>query len=517
MKAVFTAAEMRDLDRRAVVELGIPGATLMENAGRGAADVLLESLASLGAPRRGARVAIVCGKGGNGGDGFVLARWLARRGVRPLVVLAARPADVGGDAGAKLALLRRAGVRPIAVSDAAQAAPILADGHVVVDALLGTGARGVPSGLVAALIDAINASGRPVVALDVPSGLPADGGPPPGAAVRAALTITFAGLKHGLAQPPGLDFAGRVRTVPIGVPADELERGIRTWLVERADVAALFPPRPREAHKGTYGHLLIVGGSLGKTGAAALAARAALRTGVGLVTVGTAAGQQPVVAGLVLEAMTEPLAETPAGTVALAARERVLELAGARDAVALGPGLGLEADTREVARRLATELAVPLVLDADALTALAGRLALLRGAPAARCLTPHPAEMARVIGVTVADVQRDRIGAARGVATEFGVHVALKGAATVVAAPDGRAFLNPTGNPGMASGGTGDVLTGVVGALLARGIAAPDALFAAVYLHGLAGDLAAARVGEESLIASDLIASLPDAFAALHT
>jgi NAD(P)H-hydrate epimerase len=458
----------------------------------------------------------VCGKGGNGGDGFVMARWLRRRGQRPVVLLAARPEEVGGDAGDKLAALRRAGAAPVVIEDAAEVSPRLAEAHVVVDALLGTGARGAPSGLTAALIERINASGRPVVALDVPSGLPADGGAPLGPAIRAAATFTFAGLKYGLVQAPGLDFAGRVRVIPIGIPDAEIARGVRAWVVERADVAAHFPPRPREAHKGTYGYLLIVGGSLGKTGAAVLAARAAMRAGGGLVTTATAQSQQPVVAGLVVESMTEPLAETAAGTVALAARERVLELARTRDAVALGPGLGLEADTQELARRLTSELDRPLVLDADALTALAGRLDLLRGAPAPRCLTPHPAEMARLLSVSVADVQRDRVAAARAVA-DYGVSVALKGATTVVAAADGRVFLNPTGNPGMASGGTGDVLTGIVGAFLARGLPAPDALVAAVYLHGSAGDLAAARLGEESLIASDVIESLPDAFAALRS
>lgn len=516
MRPVFTAAEMRDLDRRAAAELGIPSATLMENAGRGAARILVELLPSLGAPRRGARVAIVCGKGGNGGDGFVVARWLRRRGAQPVVLLATPPGDVTGDAAGKLAELRRAGVRPTVVDDPAHAADLIARSHVVVDALLGTGTRGVPTGLTAALIERINASGRPVVALDVPSGLPADGGAPAGPAIRAAATLTFAGLKLGLVQPPGLDYAGRVTVVPIGIPDAEVARGIGAFTVERADVAALFPSRAREAHKGTYGHLLIVAGSLGKTGAAALASRAAMRTGAGLVTTATAASQQPVVAGLVVEGMTEPLAETDAGSVGLAARDRIVELAHARDAVALGPGLGLHADTQELARGLARELDRPLVLDADALTALAGRLELLRDAPAPRCLTPHPAEMARLIGATVADVQRDRVGAARAVAAGYGVHVALKGAATVVATADGRVFFNPTGNPGMASGGTGDVLTGMVGALLARELPPAEALVAAAYLHGLSGDLAAARLGEESLIASDLIESIPDAFAALR-
>jgi NAD(P)H-hydrate epimerase len=517
VRPVFTAAEMRDVDRRAVADLGIPSAALMENAGRGAADALVKMLGALGAPRRGAHVAIVCGKGGNGGDGFVMARWLRRRGVRPVVLLAARAEDVVGDAGEKLAALRRGGVRPRVIDDVAQAADVIADADVVVDALLGTGARGAPTGLTAALIDHVNTAGRPVVSLDIPSGLPAGGGAPPGPAVRAAATLTFAGLKLGLVQPPGLDFAGRVTVVPIGIPDAEVGRGIRTQLVERADVAALFPPRRRDAHKGTYGHLLIVGGSLGKTGAVALAARAATRTGAGLVTAATAASQQPIVAGLVVESMTEPLAETAAGTVAMTARERVFELAEPRDAVALGPGLGLDPDTQELARRLARELDRPLVLDADALTALAGRLQVLRDAPAPRCLTPHPGEMARLLGTSVADVQRDRVAAARGVASEYGVHVTLKGATTVVATVDGRVFLNPTGNPGMASGGTGDVLTGMTGALLARGMPPGEALVAAVYLHGLAGDLAAARLGEESLVASDLIDALPDAFAALRS
>jgi NAD(P)H-hydrate epimerase len=516
VRPVFTAAEMRDLDRRAIADLGIPGATLMEAAGRGAAAALTAMLPALGAPRRGARVAIVCGKGGNGGDGFVVARWLKRAGQRPVVLLAARPDEIGGDAGAKLTALRRTGARPIVVEDAARATARLTEADVVVDALLGTGARGAPSGLTADLIEAINASGRPVVALDIPSGLPPDGGAPSGPAVRAAATLTFAGLKSGLVAPPGLDLAGRVTVVPIGIPEAEVARRARRWLIEPADVARHFGHRPRDAHKGTYGHLLIVGGSLGKTGATALAARAAMRAGAGLVTVATAASQQPIVAGLLLEAMTEPLVETAAGSVALKARERALELAGARDAVAVGPGLGLDAETQELARGLAHALDRPLVLDADALTALAGRLELLRGVAAARCLTPHPGEMARMLGVGVADVQRDRVAAATHVATTYGVHVALKGATTVVAAPDGRVFLNPTGNPGMASGGTGDALTGILGALLARAMDPTDALIAAVYLHGLAGDLAAARVGEESLVAGDLIEALPDAFAALR-
>jgi len=512
VRPVLTAEEMRRVDARAVADLGIPGPTLMENAGRGAAETLLAALPERGLRVRGLRVAIVCGRGGNAGDGFVVARRLKRAGARPDVLLTAPPDALRGDAALKYQELRRAGVAARVVEDAAKATPALARAAVIVDALLGTGARGAPAALVAALIEAINASGRPVVALDVPSGLPADGGAPEGPVVSAWLTPTFAAPKLGLVIGPGAERAGRVSVVPIGVPEAEVARDARTFLLEASDVAPLFPRRPREVHKGTYGHLLVVAGSVGKTGAAALCARAALRAGVGLVTVGTAASAQPTVAALSLEAMTEPLPETAAHTLAVKAREPLAALAEARDAVAVGPGLGLDHETRGLARDLVGTLARPMAVDADALTALSDHLHVLRGVHAARVLTPHPGEMARLVGASVDDVQRDRIGVARAFATTHGVYLVLKGARTLIAEPDGRVLINPTGNAGMASGGTGDVLTGILGALLARGIDAARAAPAAVYLHGLAGDVAAERVGEEALIASDVIEALGEAF-----
>jgi hydroxyethylthiazole kinase-like uncharacterized protein yjeF len=389
----------------------------------------------------------------------------------------------------------------------------LGGAQLVVDALLGTGARGAPAPLVATAIESINASGRPVIALDVPSGLPADGETPSWPIVRATLTPTFAGLKRGLITAPEL--AGRVEVVDIGIPAAEVARGVETFVLEAADVARHFPPRARDAHKGVYGHLLLVAGSVGKTGAAALAGRAAMRAGAGLVTVATAASAQPVVAALLLEAMSAPLPETDARTIAHKARDLLDELAEERDALAVGPGLGLDQDTQALARALVFECPRPCAVDADALTALTGHLDRLRGVPAARCLTPHPGEMARMLGVAVGEVQQDRIATVRRFATTFGVHVVLKGATSAIGSPDGTVLLNPTGNPGMASGGTGDVLTGVLGAFLARGLAPREALASAVYLHGLAGDIAAARQGQESLIAGDVIEALPAAFAAV--
>jgi ADP-dependent NAD(P)H-hydrate dehydratase / NAD(P)H-hydrate epimerase len=311
---------------------------------------------------------------------------------------------------------------------------------------------------------------------------------------------------------PGVDCAGQVVVVDIGVPVAELAGDVTTFLLERADIAPLFPARPRDSHKGSYGHLLVVAGSVGKTGAAALCARAAMRAGTGLVTVATSASAQPVVASLIVESMSEGLPETEARTLALKAREAITELAEARDAVAIGPGLGLDADTRRLARELIRALPRPMAVDADALSALAEHLDDLRGAPAARCLTPHPGEMARMLGVPIAQVQRDRLGTTRAFAVEHAVHVCLKGSRSVVASPDGRVLINPTGNPGMASGGTGDVLTGILGGFLARGLPAARALAAAVYVRGLAGDVAAERVGEEALLASDVIEALGEAF-----
>jgi len=497
MRPVLTADEMRRVDARAIAELGIPGPTLMENAGRGAADALLAALPERGLRPRGLKVAIVCGRGGNAGDGFVVARRLKRAGARLDVLLVAAPDALRGDPALKFTEMRRAGVAARVVEDVAKAVPALQRADVIVDALLGTGARGAPAPLVAALIEAINASGRPVVALDVPSGLPADGGRAEGPVVRAWLTPTFAAPKLGLVVGDGAELAGR---------------DARTFVLEAADVAPLFPRRRRDVHKGTYGHLLVLAGSVGKTGAAVLCARAALRSGVGLVTVGTAASAQPTVAALSLEAMTEPLPETPARSLAMKAREPIVALAEARAAVAIGPGLGLDDETRALARVLVSTLPRPMVVDADALTALADHLEVLRGAPAARVFTPHPGEMARLLGGAVGDVQRDRVGAARAFATAHGVHLVLKGARTLIAAPDGRVLVNPTGNAGMASGGTGDVLTGILGALLARGLDAARAAPAGVYLHGLAGDGAAERVGEEALIAGDVIEALGEAF-----
>jgi len=514
VRPIFTAAEMRALDARAIRELGIPGGRLMDAAGSGAAGLITRWLT----PIRGRHVVVVCGKGNNGGDGFVVARRLRTRGAAVQVFLTARRDEVEGDAAAALAGWRGRVEAIDAGPDPGALVRALERADAVVDALLGTGLTGPARGQVAVAIEAINEAGRrgvAVFALDLPSGLGSDDGALLGPTVKATRTITFAGLKRSLLLHPAAAQAGPVDVVDIGVPAGEVARGITTWRLEAADVRRYFPPREVDAHKGRFGHLLIVAGSLGKTGAAVLAGRAALRSGVGLCTIAAPASQQPIVAAHAPEYMTEALPETAAGTLALAARERILDLARRVDAVALGPGLSLHPETQELARALMVEVERPLVADADALGALAGHLDLLRRALGPRALTPHPGEMARMLGVGTDAVQGDRLEVTRSFGRDHRVGLALKGAGTVIGGPDGRVAVNLTGNPGMAKGGSGDVLTGIVGALLARGLDPVGALEAGCYLHGLAGDLTAAERGEVAMIAGDIIEKLPAALQAL--
>jgi NAD(P)H-hydrate epimerase len=514
---VFTAAEMRALDARAIRDLGIPGPRLMENAGSGAAALITGWLA----PIRGKSVVVVCGKGNNGGDGFVVARRLRARGAAVRVFLVGKRDELRGDAAAALGRWRGRVEEIDGEADLGALARALSRTDVVVDALLGTGLTGAARGAVAAAIEAVNKvgpagrNGVPVVALDLPSGLGSDRGALLGPTVQATRTATFAGLKRSLLLHPAAAKAGAVEIVDIGVSAAEAGRGITTWRLEASDVRPHFPPREPDAHKGRYGHLLVVAGSLGKTGAAVLAGRAALRSGVGLCTIAAPASQQPIVAGQAPEYMTEAMPETALRSLSLGAKERLLELARRMDAVALGPGLSLDPETQELARALIREVERPLIVDADALSALAGHLDLLRDAAGPRALTPHPGEMARMLGIGTDAVQADRLEVTRGFSREHGVALALKGAGTVIGGPDGRITINPTGNPGLAKGGSGDVLTGIIGALLARGLEPVAALEAGVYLHGLAGDLAAGERGEVGMIAGDVIEALPTAVLAL--
>lgn len=514
MRAV-TAAEMQAIDRLAIESFGLPGRVLMENAGREAVRVLRRRFAA--ALRRGA--AILAGRGNNGGDGFVIARGLAQAGL-PVTVYITAPAErLAGDAAANFALLAALGIPVVPLTDEqalAARGPEIAACGVIVDALLGTGLNAEVRGFLGRLIEFVNAAGRPVFSVDIPSGLSADTGRPLGACIRATVTATFAFPKIGCLIHPGPEYTGRLEVVDIGIPGPVAARiPPRQTLLDAAEVRPLIPRRAPDSHKGRHGHVLVVGASPGKTGAAVMTAVAALRAGAGLVTLATARSLNPVAAAAAMETMTALLPEEAPGILGPASREAIRELALGMSVLALGPGLGRAEATTALVRELVPASPVPLVIDADGLNALAGRLEILRGLAVPAVLTPHPGEMARLTGASVAAIQADRLGHARRLAAECRAHVVLKGAATIVAHPDGTAAVNPTGNPGMGAGGMGDVLTGVIAALIAQGLAPGAAARAGVYLHGAAADRVAAAVGPRGYLAGEVMAALPATLADL--
>ena len=460
----------------------------------------------------GKKVAIVAGPGNNGGDGYVVARHLHHRGADVVVVRAATEEQVRGDARVHHDAARNFGVPMVDGTPAGwpQAAPLVAGADVIVDALLGTGTARAVTGHFATVIAAMNAAPGLRVAVDLPSGLDADRGHPLGVCVAAHHTVTFAFPKLGLVTHPGFLHVGALHVVDIGIP-DQLaaERGMGGWLLDAACLAALRQPRPRDAHKGTFGHVLIVAGSEGKTGAAWLCGEAAARTGAGLVTIASPDEAQRALSGRVVEVMTESLGPEPLDAAATWPRLAAL-LAGKR-AVAFGPGVGRTPALRTLLERLLATWEGPLVIDADGLNLLAEDVSILERArrKAEVVLTPHPAEMGRLAQIPTAEVQARRAETARDFATRHGVVVVLKGARSVIAGPGGELAINPTGNPGMASGGTGDALTGILGALLASGMTPLAAAQTGTYLHGAAGDRAALERGETGLLARDLIDAIP--------
>jgi NAD(P)H-hydrate epimerase len=494
---------MRALDRHTIETLGVPAELLMESAGRAVAEAAFALLP------RGGGVLVVCGRGSNGGDGLVAARHLHLLGVPVRVALLASAASLRGDAAASLRRARAAGV---AIEGERWRAPAAG---VIVDAIFGTGLSRAVEGAAATSIRRIAASRAAhadlrVLAVDLPSGLCADSGQVLGAAAPADVTLTLGLPKAGLALEPGRSLAGRVRVARIGIADEAPGIALATSLWTRAWAGARLPARPADGHKGSFGHALLVAGSEGKTGAAALAAQGAGRGGAGLVTIACPAGLNDVLEQLCREAMTAPVADTPQRCFAASAEESVLALAAARDAVGLGPGIGRGAETLAMVANVCKRLERPFALDADALFAFAGEPARLASRQAPCVLTPHPGEAAALLSARPAEINRDRLGAARRLARETGCVVLLKGAATVSAAPDGRAVVNPTGGPALASGGTGDVLLGLVTAYLAQGCEAFEAAALAAFVHGAAADRIALRTGPSGLLAGDLLAELPE-------
>ena len=512
---ITTAAEMREIDRVTTEKFGVPSLTLMENAGSAVVRFAIAKYP------RCHRFTIICGKGNNGGDGFVAARRFGHEGKRVVVILLCDPAELKGDAAE---MFRQMKIDPVVITSSEQlkADPmtIAMGADVIIDAILGTGFHPPVTGLYAEAIARINAAKKPVIAVDIPSGADADATSPiqNDGRARAHHIVTFTAPRP--AHVFGNLTRGETMIAPIGSPEESIQSGLQLGVITPRDFAEFLADRDPEGHKGIYGHALVVGGSFGKCGAAAMAGMAVLRCGAGLSTIATPKSVLNTVAGFAPEIMTEPLAETEIGTISPAAYDfgRMDAVVRGVDVVALGPGIGRHNATVQFVRAFVEKYAMPLVIDADGLNAFDGLSTRLEGSKRTLVLTPHPGEMSRLSGISTTDIQRDRVGVARQFAKSHRCILVLKGHRTLIALPDGTIWVNTTGNPGMATGGSGDVLTGMVAGFMAQAhsMANEDrwvrATFAAVYLHGLAGDVAREKVGEHSLIAGDIIANLPEAF-----
>jgi NAD(P)H-hydrate epimerase len=504
------AEQMRELDRRTIEEVGIPGVVLMENAARGALCVLWRAFPDL--ERR--RVALLCGRGNNGGDGLAMARHLLQKGVVVEIHLTGPPERLSPNARVQWEILKRLGVDVGIVGTPEGVSPSQLDWDrfdVVVDALLGTGLRSEVRGTLAELVHLMNRCPAPVFAVDIPSGLSSDDGRPLGETVRAHLTATFGLPKVGQFLFPGRAYCGDLWVVDIGIPQCLVEEiDPRARIVDPESLKGIIYPRDPASHKGSFGHLLVLAGSPGKTGAGIMASEAALRVGAGLVTLGLPKSLDPTVQARLIEAMTLPLPEGQEQSLSRAALGAILEAMEGKAAVVMGPGLSTMGETPSLVRDVLKRIRIPVVVDADGLNALVGHLELISAAQAPVVLTPHPGEMARLMGRTVREIQEDRIGWTLQLSQRIGAYVVLKGAGTVIAGPEGSVSLVPSGNPALASGGTGDVLSGMIGGLLAQGLPVLETLELAVYLHGLVGDLWAEAKGDRGLMATDLLDRIPE-------
>lgn len=512
MKLV-TAEQMRNLDSTAINELGIPGIVLMENSGRGTVEIVNRQFGSLA----GKVVSIFVGPGNNGGDGLVMARFLHQERSRPQVFLLVDPDKLQGDASTNLAVVRKL---PIPVyplqsdDDFINAEEHLVRSRIVVDAIFGTGLKREVSGFFAKAIRRINSFTCPVVSVDIPSGLDSDTGQPLGICVQADLTATYGLAKPGQVVYPGVQYTGILEVVDIGIPPEMVQRAdIRLELLDKRDVSQWVPQRQAADHKGVFGHLLVLAGSAGKTGAAILAGQGALRSGTGLVTFCVPQQLNTIFETAMLEAMTIPLPKSLHGRLSIEDHDLIEQAVYGKQAIIVGPGIGVEEETAELAAKLYQEVLLPMVVDADGLNILAAHKGIINSPGGPRILTPHPGEMARLLDATAKDVQEDRLQSASLLAKENNVYVVLKGAGTVIADPDGHIAINPTGNPGMAAGGMGDVLSGIIGGLLAQGLSPWQAACLAVYAHGLAGDILAEETGVGfGYLAAELANRLPLAF-----
>ena len=511
---VVTAAEMRRIDEKAIKYFGIPSAVLMERAGLAVALQVRELFEKR-------KVIVIAGGGNNGGDGIVAARELFNHGWNARVLLLSREKGLSTDCLAQYRTARKMGV-PVEFRTGIRSADI--HSAVVIDAICGTGISRTVRQPAAGVISALNGSSAPVVSVDIPSGISADSGAVLGEAVRADYTVTFGLPKIGHLLHPGAEYCGKLSVADIGFPRELLSADtVKVETIEGIMAASLVPERPLHSYKGDYGHVLVVAGSRGKTGAALMTARACLCAGAGMVTLGVPETLADIIQSRVAEEMVLPLHDTGRGEISSSAEEEILGFAsGKADVIAVGPGIGVSEDTRRLVSRLILNSAIPMVLDADGINSIEGIAGVLKKARSPIVLTPHIGEMARLLrrggsdlARVIAKIGADRLGTSRSFAKETGAYLVLKGAPTIVAEPEGKAFINTTGNPGMATAGSGDVLTGIVAGFLGQGMPPLDAAALGVYMHGLSGDIAAFSKGRYSMTAADIIERLGSAFLSL--
>ncbi len=510
MQKVVTAKEMQNIDCITIERYGVAGTVLMERAGMAVASKINKNF-----PDK--KILVLCGSGNNGGDGFVTARILHNQGRDVRLFLTSRPQALTGDAKINYTIACKFGVKIYPLKAFFSFRVSAGSRHIlIVDALLGTGLNKEVKPPISIVINRINRMRCPVVSIDIPSGISSDTGQIMGRAIKADHTISFGLPKRGHLLYPGAEHTGELSVKNIGFPVHLLTSDkIRVGLIEKEDVFQKMPERPRYSHKGTYGHVLLVAGSRGKTGAAFMAAKACLRTGAGLVTIGVPESLVNVFQARVTEEMILPLPDKGNGTLSKKADQLILGFTKKRASVlAIGPGISTDEEISALLRLLITKAEVPIVIDADAINAIRGRTSMLRKGKSLIILTPHPGEMAMLLSskqltVTSKQIEQDRINTALSFSKKTKTCLVLKGVPTVIATPDGRAFINSTGNPGMATAGTGDVLAGMISAFLAQGLTHCDASILGVYIHGLLGDRMAEIKGRHSLIASDIINVLP--------
>jgi NAD(P)H-hydrate epimerase len=508
---IVTAKEMQEIDRTAIDDYGIPGIVLMENAAKGVVASLFKKFPDI----KDKKIGILAGKGNNGGDGLAVARLLTDKDISVTVYLLVKKEFLRGDAKTNLEKAEEIGIKIFEITSPNELKAVKDDilkNDAFIDAIFGTGLTSGVKGYYVDVIKFINSSNKFILSIDIPSGLSSDTGEIIGEHIKADMTVALCLPKIGEILYPAAEYTGELEVVDIGIPELIINnKEIKINLIEEKDAAKMLPKRRPDTHKGTYGHLTVIAGSRGKGGAAALSSISALRAGAGLVTLALPECLNVSFEVGIPEVMTLPLPDTREGTIDKSSYKILLKFLDGKSAVLIGPGITTNPSTSSLIKNIIKEVSCPLLIDADGINIIADNMDLLKDKSSPIAVTPHPGEMARMLNSTSKEIQGNRIESSRKLSVEYGIYVILKGARTIVTTPEGDVYINPTGNPGMATAGTGDVLSGIIAGFISQGLSVRDSSILGVYLHGLAGDIAAGELSQTALIASDLLKTFPEA------